>query len=49
MAFKVYHAMKIDYKGIVEESLQTDNFDIVWMKCIELLNHFKKEHPIPRL
>ena len=43
VAFKTYHAMKMDYRGTIDKAVLEKDFGPVWERTIELINHFCKE------
>ena len=43
VVFKVYHALKLDYRAIIDKAVELNDFGLVWDKVIDLVQIFAKE------
>ena len=43
IAFKVYHALKMDWRGLVDKAVLEEDFGDVWKVTLDLIAHFKGE------
>ena len=43
VAFKTYHALKMDYRSDIDKAIEIDDFNGVWNRAIELILHSKCE------
>ena len=46
VAFKVYHALRMDYRNVLIQATGTGDFDAVHMLFIDLARHFCDEHAL---